>query len=43
MPLKQDKTKEAISANIRKLKKEGKPQDRAVAIALSIAKKKGKK
>lgn len=39
MPLKDGDTKEAISENIRRLKKEGKPQAQAVAIALEHARK----
>lgn len=38
MPLEQGSSKEAISANIKKLVGEGKPQDQAVAIAMSTAK-----
>lgn len=50
MPLNKGRSKEAISANIRKLRKEGRPPDQAIAIALSnagkgkdMAKKKAKK
>lgn len=42
MPPAKGKSNETISKNIRKLRKEGKPQDQAVAIALSQSKK-GKK
>lgn len=35
MPLAKGKSKEVVSKNIRKLIKEGKPHDQAVAIALS--------
>jgi hypothetical protein len=47
MPLKGGKSRAAVSANIKKLKAEGRPQAQAVAISLktaglSKAKKKGK-
>lgn len=43
MPLKRGSSDKTVSANIRTLKREGKPQDQAVAIALSKANPKGRK
>ena len=43
MPLRPGKSKKAVSNNIRKLRKEGRPEDQAIAIALSKAGKNKKK
>jgi hypothetical protein len=37
MPLKKGRSRKAMSANIRRLMSEGKPQKQAVAIAYSVA------
>jgi len=43
MPLIKSKSKKAVSENIKKEMASGKPQNQAVAIALDVAKKSGKK
>lgn len=37
MPLRKGKSKSVISSNISQLRKEGKPQKQAIAIAFSVA------
>jgi hypothetical protein len=37
VPLKKGKSDKTVSANVRQLMKEGRPQKQAVAIALSVA------
>jgi len=43
MPLKKGGSRKTVSANIRELKKSGRPQKQAIAIALSQARKTGNK
>lgn len=43
MPLKSGKSKKAISQNIKTEMKHGKPQKQAVAIALDVARRSGRK
>jgi hypothetical protein len=43
MPLKKGKSKATVSANIRELRRSGRPQKQAVAIALSNARKSKKR
>lgn len=43
MPLKPGKSKKAISSNIRELMRTGRPQQQAIAIALSNARRAAKK
>jgi len=42
-PLSKGKTQKSISKNIRQLKREGRPEKQAVAIALNVARKAGSK
>jgi len=43
LPLKKGKSKKTISANIRELRRSGRPQKQSIAIALSEARKSGAK